>query len=439
MQNRLDRSVTASVTDPVVRPAAPSRPPRRRLLQGAAAAGLAAAAPAVRAQSQVTGEIAFASFEWNLPHTGSVLRAISKSFSEKFPNARVREIPIPAAGYADQILTQLTAGTPPDIFRIDDPQIAMYIDRNWLLPLDDALKAAGVDASRFAAAGRDAQKDGRTYAVVYQTNARQLIYNRALLQAAGLNAPPSTPAELEQAILKTTQRDKGIFGYTFASKSGEVSQMFNSLGPTLVGFGAHFTTPDGRPNATDPRMVEALRFVKRIWDADAVPRGLDGPSATKLMFEGKVAMALTGSFVFGAATPEVKPLLASAPSPLPGALVRASSWYGVSAKGRNPTAAMAWLMHMLSAEGQAKIVEVERVVPALPHLVPASVYQESPWFRPFVDGSSKAISYLPPGLGPRAFGQIKVIGEEIENILYRSKAADRAMADLQRALEASLR
>ena len=38
----------------------------------------------------------------NLPHTGSVLRAITKSFNEKYPNVRVREVPIPAAGYADQ-------------------------------------------------------------------------------------------------------------------------------------------------------------------------------------------------------------------------------------------------------------------------------------------------------------------------------------------------
>lgn len=417
---------------------ADASPTRRRILQGAAGVAAASLGAPVFAQG-LTGEVVFASFEWNLPHTGSVLRAITKSFNEKYPNVRIREVPIPASGYADQVLTQLTAGTPPDIFRIDDPQLPLYMERDYLVPLDDALRSAGIDASRFTAAGRDAQRGGRTFAVVYQTNARQLIFNRGLLQAAGLSSPPANAAQLEQAIVRCTTRDKGIFGYTFASKSGEVSQMFNSLGPTLIGFGAHFTTPDGKPNATDRRMIEALSFVKRIWDADAVPRGLDGPSANKLMFDGRVALALNGPFVFGAAAPEVKPLLAAVPSPLGGAPVRASSWYGVAAKGRNRDAAIAWLMHMLSAESQARIVEVERVVPALPQHVPASVYTDSPWYRAFVDGASTSVSYLPPGLGPRAFSQIKIIGDEIENVLYRNKAIPQAMSDLQRAMETSLK
>jgi hypothetical protein len=32
-----------------------------------------------------------------------------------------------------------------------------------------------------------------------------------------------------------------------------------------------------------------------------VPRGLDGPAANKLVFDGKVVMTINGSFVFGAA------------------------------------------------------------------------------------------------------------------------------------------
>ena len=411
---------------------------RRGALGGALAAS--ASITRARAQSGPSGEIAFATFEWTLPHTGSVLRAISKSFTDKHPNARVREIPIPATGFHDQILTQLTAGTPPDIFRIDDPQLGLYVERGFLAPLDEALRAANIDTSKFAPAGRDAQKDGKTYAIVYQTNARQLIYNKALLAEAGVTAVPRNAAELEAAIIKTTRRDKGVFGYTFASKSGDATGMFNSLGPIIIGFGGHFTTPAGKPNATDPRVIAALSFIKRIWDADCVPRGLDGPAANRLTFDGKVAFTLAGSFVFGAATAETKPHLDVAPSPLPGGtLMRASSWYGVAARGRNREATAAWLMHMLTPESQAKIVEVERVTPALPHLIPAQYYQESPWLKTFVDGAASAVSYLPPGLGSKSFAQIKVIADEIENILYRNKPVPVAMAELQSSLESNLR
>ncbi len=416
---------------------------RRSFLAGVA--GSAAAAIGTRprrasAQSALSGEVAFATFEWNTPHTGSVLRALTQSFNQRYPNVRIREIPIPAGGYHDQILTQLTAGTPPDIFRIDDPQLPLYMERGFLTPLDDAIREAGVDTARFAPAMRDARHEGKTYGVVYQTNTRQLIFNRALLQAAGIDGPPRDAAQLEDQIRRTTKRDQGQFGFTFASKAGDATALFLSAGPLIIGFGSHFTTDDGRPNATDPRLAEALGFLKRIWDADCVPRGLDGPAANSLIFSGRVALTLNGSFVFGAATPETRPNLAAVASPLPSTkLMRGTSWYGVGARGRNKDAAIAWLMHMLTPESQAKIVEVERVTPALPHLIPARFFEESPWLRPFVEGASTAVSYLPPGLGSRAFSQIRTIGDEIEAILYRNKPIPTAMADLQRALEAGLR
>jgi multiple sugar transport system substrate-binding protein len=412
---------------------------RRATLLGAlGAAATPLARPAI-AQG-VSGEIAFATFEWTLPHTGSVLRTISESFMRKHPNVRVREIPIPATGFHDQILTQLTAGTPPDIFRIDDPQLPLYIERNFLIPLDGALREAGIPVERFAAAANDAKKDGRTYAVVYQTNARQLVHNKALLSAVGINEPPRDVEQFEAAIRKATRRDAGVFGYTFASKAGDATGIFNTMGPIIIGHGGNFTSAEGRPTANDPRVVQALELIKRIWDADCVPRGLDAPAANRLTFDGRVALTLTGSFVFGAATPDTRPHLIASPSPLPSpTLMRASSWYGVSARGRNRDATTAWLIHMLSPESQAKIVEIERVTPALPHLVPASVLEQSPWLRPFFDGAANAISYLPPGLGSRAFAQVRTIADAIEAILYRGRPVAGALDDLQRTLEANLR
>jgi len=416
---------------------------RRGVLKGIGAATAAACAlprlatPALA--TGISGEIAFATFEWTLPHTGGVLRAITERFNQKYPDVTIREIPIPSTGYSDQILTQLTAGSPPDIFRIDDPQLALYVERGFLAPLDEAVGAAGIDTAAFAAAAQDPVVDGRRHAIVYQTNVRQLIFNRALLDAAGIAGVPDSPESFEAAIAAATNRAAGVFGFTLASKAGQAGPMMAFLAPIVNGFGAHFTTDDGRPNATDPAVIEAIGFVKRLWDGNHVPRGLDGPAANKLTFDGKVAMTLTGSFVFGAASDEVKPHLNAAPNPLnKGPLVRASSWYGVAAQGRNPDAAKAWLMHMLEAENQAEIVTRERVVPAIPAHIPGQLFDESPWLRTFVAGAATARSYLPPGLGSRANAQLKDIAAEIELVLYADKPVETAMADLQATLERNL-
>ena len=420
----------------------PVKPTRRQVLGGAAALGAVSAlgVPSPAIAQGISGEIAFATHEWTLPHSGKVLRMITENFYKKHPNVKVNEIAIPFAGFHDQILTQLTAGTPPDMFRIDDPQLSLYMERGHLTPLDDALKAAGINRDDFVPAGVDARLNGQTMGIVYQTNARAMFYNKQILGAAGISEAPKTAAEFEAAIAKSTSREKGQYGYSFASKPGDVVGTFITLMPIVLGFGSHFTTADGKPNATDPKVAEAMNLIKRMWDGNYVPRGLDGPSSLKLCTDGKVAMTINGSFVMGAAQPEVKPLLGVAPSPLPsGIAVRARSWYGVAAKGKNKAAATAWLMHMLAPESQAIIAEVERIVPALPKHIPETVYADTPWFRTIVAGASKSVSYVPPGLGSKGFAQVKTIADQIESVLYRSTPVPQAMAALQRELETNLR
>ena len=420
-----------------------SKVTRRQVLAGGVALGAASALgafPAPAIAQGISGEIQFATNEWTLPHSGKVLRMITQNFNKKYPNVKVNEVAIPFAGFHDQILTQLAAGTPPDIFRIDDPQLALYMERGHLTPLDDALKEAGINRDDFVPAGVDARLNGQTMGIVYQTNARAMFYNKQILGAAGVNEAPKNAAEFEAAIAKATSREKGQFGYSFASKPGDVVGTFITLMPIVLGFGSHFTTADGKPNATDPKVAEAMNLIKRMWDANHVPRGLDGVASLKLCTDGKVAMTINGSFVMGAAGPEVKPHLGVAPSPLPsGIAVRASSWYGVAAKGKNQAATKAWLMHMLSPESQAIIADVERIVPALPKHIPEAVYADTPWFRTIVAGASKSVSYVPPGLGSKGFAQVKTIADQIEAVLYRGTPVQTAMATLQKELETNLK
>ncbi len=187
---------------------------RRKILAASALAGLAAPALA----QGVSGEVAFATNEWTLPHTGRVLRRITENFNKKYPNVRIREVAIPFAGFHDQMLTQLTAGTPPDIFRIDDPQLSLYMERGFLTPLDDALKDAGVDPAGFVPAGQDARQGGKVMAIVYQTNARALFYNQEVMaDAGGRESVAGGGSELELRILKSALRNFAECGYTAAS------------------------------------------------------------------------------------------------------------------------------------------------------------------------------------------------------------------------------
>ena len=77
---------------------------RRKILAASALAGLAAPALA----QGVSGEVAFATNEWTLPHTGRVLRRSTENFNKKYPNVRIREVAIPFAGFGPAVARYCT-------------------------------------------------------------------------------------------------------------------------------------------------------------------------------------------------------------------------------------------------------------------------------------------------------------------------------------------
>jgi len=103
----------------------------------------------------------------------------------------------------------------------------------------------------------------------------------------GIDGPPADAAQFEDYVKRATIPARRVFGSTFASKSGDVTGLFISAGPILLGMGSHFTTPDGKPNATDPNIIKAVTLLKSLWDSNSVPRGIDVVASSKLVYDGR--------------------------------------------------------------------------------------------------------------------------------------------------------
>lgn len=183
---------------------------------GAAAAGLLAA-PALRAQSQVT-----ISFRFNDPEAPQ-MRAALDEFERANPAIKVNMQRISWADMQQQYLREAATGTAPDVVHISFVQPRSFGAGGALRPLDDLIRrdgaALGVRGwNDFFARDLAEGPDGRIFAVPWTTDTFTMMYNTELFAQAGVSAYPTTWDGLRDVSRQIHQRT-GKAGWGFPAGS----------------------------------------------------------------------------------------------------------------------------------------------------------------------------------------------------------------------------
>lgn len=179
------------------------------------------------------------------------------AFKQAYPNVTVSN----AKGDFDaqQFLTALASGNPPDLVYMDRNLIGTYAKKGAIVPLEDCISQQKIDTSQYReAAMRSVTLDKKVYGIpefyVVTTN----LIDAKSLKAAGLS--PSDIQTKDWKALKATS-DK-LF-----KKSGDKIQRIG-FDPKLPEYfplwatanGATIIKDDGAPNLNDPKAVEALDY-----------------------------------------------------------------------------------------------------------------------------------------------------------------------------------
>ena len=168
---------------------------RRRFL-GAAAAS---AAPLVlagcgfsTAATETSGAADSLTFTtWGTDAELAGLTAAIDGFQQANPGATINLNAVPYAQMFTNIDAQLQAGNPPDIFRVPYYTFGSYAGRGQLLDLSPHLPADF--GSRFTpAAWAAVQNSGKPFGVPHHTDTSAILYNKPLMDAAGITDIPTT-------------------------------------------------------------------------------------------------------------------------------------------------------------------------------------------------------------------------------------------------------
>lgn len=171
------------------------------------------------------------------------------SFETENKGIKVRWVDVPWAAMENKILTAVAAKTAPDVVNLNPGFASQLAARNVWLDLD-AKVPQEVQKQYLPNIWKDSTLNNKSFGIPWYLTSRVTIYNKDLLQKAGVGKPPTTYAELAQAAkqIKDKTGKYAIFTTVVPGDSGEVLESLVQMGVPLVDAGgkAAFNTPKGK-------------------------------------------------------------------------------------------------------------------------------------------------------------------------------------------------
>ena len=175
----------------------------RTLIAGATVLTLAGigTASASTARPKAVRHASVVNITWQTMWSGNTLTLLSQmvnAFNATHPTIHVTENNIPSATGDAKLLSEIAAGDPPDVFTEWNPVLGEYASDGAIQSMQPYLTGAyaGFKKWEYPIALAGGEYNGALYGVPMSMNSWALYYNKSMLKAAGIAAPPTTLAEL---------------------------------------------------------------------------------------------------------------------------------------------------------------------------------------------------------------------------------------------------
>lgn len=202
---------------------------------------------------------------WAFDNADDVGQARMKYAESQIPDVKVT---MDATSFdAQKFTTRAASGDVPDVVQMDRAFVATYAAKGLIKPLDGCFKAHDMDPKEqfYPAVTEQVTYQDKVWAVPQFYQPAAIILNPAVLEPAGVSAEDIDTSDKEKllAAIAKTYKAKGGTPTTLgfdpvAAGQGEL---------WVLGQGGKLMDDDGAPALDDPANIEALTFLKEIYDA----------------------------------------------------------------------------------------------------------------------------------------------------------------------------
>ena len=183
------------------------------------------------------------------------------TFTKAFPGVKVTH----AKGDFDaqQFLTALASGNPPDLVYMDRALIGTYAAKGAVQPMDDCISSQKIDMSQYRpAAVQTVTQKGKVYGIPEFYVVTANLIDTSVLKSAGLGVDAIQTKDWN-ALEQTAQKLAKANGSKI-QRLGYDPKMPDAFPLWALVNGATLVKDDGAPNLNDPKAVEALKFATKL-------------------------------------------------------------------------------------------------------------------------------------------------------------------------------
>ncbi|WP_052339522.1 extracellular solute-binding protein [Gorillibacterium massiliense] len=203
-----------------------------------------------------------------------LVEQIKPLFEKEHPNIELNLTRMPTEGLKQQVIAGVSGGAAPDLMRMDIVWVPEFAKMGALQELSARSDFNDVRSTLFDGSMETNYYNGKYYGLPVNTNTKIALWNKKLLQDAGLSEPPKTIDEMVAAA--RTLKGKGI-GKGYIGLSGtsiwSMAPYFWSLGGVYTN--EDYTKAEGFLNG--PASVKALETIVG-WQKEGliIPTALGG-------------------------------------------------------------------------------------------------------------------------------------------------------------------
>lgn len=370
-----------------------------------------------------------------------VIKADIANFESQNKDVKIKLNILPNDTLRTVLQTQLRSGSGADVFGYDTgPGFAGVLAKTGLLyDLTDAY--AKYKWPIYPSAKSRVTFGGKVLGIPDSVDEIGIYYNKTLVPT-----PPKNLAELQSTM--EALKAKGIIPMTFSDKEGwEGGHMLSAPLSSMVGADGMRALLGGKTPWNSPDVVKAIDLFFVQYNKKGFlpksPNAITYDNANALFYSGKAAMNPTGTWQAQAIEKNVKFPVGFMPFPGPSGPGIIATGLGsgvfVSAKTKNPDAALKFLNYLHTPEHGRWQIEKYNSIPAYP--VDASGVKTSPLFKEILTDTSKIaggqgeFGYNIDVLTSAEFN--KAMGDGLQSVLGGRKSAKELADDLQKAYQKS--
>ena len=289
------------------------------------------------------------------------VRAMATAYEAGHPDTKINLEFVPYEGLRDKTLLAQGSGAGYDVVLFDVIWPAEYVASGILMDVSDRITPE-MKAGVLPGAWTTVDYSGKTYGMPWILDTKYLYYNKDMLAAAGISAPPKTWAELtaQAQIIK----DKGLVEYPLVWSWAQAEAVVCDYTTLLSAYGGSFLDASGKPAFDTGGGLQALDYMKASVDA-----GLSNPNSKEYLEEdvrtvfsnGEAAFALNWTYMFNLANAgddsKVKGKVGVVPAPgvdgiSTASAVNGSMGLGVTANSAHPNEAWDFVTYMTAQTTQ---------------------------------------------------------------------------------------